>query len=78
MYDDADLNLYRNLMKPHADFEEGFDWKTVVGAVSSSGFLMMPGSMYLQLVIGYRHRAGRPLGNHHSCSLKSPSAPIPN
>jgi hypothetical protein len=32
-------------------FEEGFDWKTVIGAIFI-GFLMMPGSMYLQLVIG--------------------------
>ncbi|MCD4720954.1 MAG: peptide transporter, partial [Desulfobacula sp.] len=31
--------------------EEGFNWKTIVGAIFI-GFLMMPGSMYLQLVIG--------------------------
>ncbi|MEW5735101.1 MAG: peptide transporter [Thermodesulfobacteriota bacterium] len=51
MYDDKELNEYRDLLKPPATFEEGFDWKTVVGAVFI-GFLMMPGSMYLQLVIG--------------------------
>ena len=51
MYDDKELQEYRDLMKPPAKFEEGFDWKTIVGAVFI-GFLMMPGSMYLQLVIG--------------------------
>ncbi|MEA2114857.1 MAG: peptide transporter [Thermodesulfobacteriota bacterium] len=51
MYDDKELKEYRDLLKTPDHFEEGFDWKTVVGAVFI-GFLMMPGSMYLQLVIG--------------------------
>ncbi len=51
MYDDKELKEYRDLLKAPTKFEEGFDWKTVVGAVFI-GFLMMPGSMYLQLVIG--------------------------
>ncbi|WP_018124357.1 peptide transporter [Desulfovibrio oxyclinae] len=51
MYDDKELHEYRDLMKPPERFEEGFDWKTIIGAVFI-GFLMMPGSMYLQLVIG--------------------------
>ena len=51
MYDDKELKEYRDLLTPPDHFEEGFDWKTVVGAVFI-GFLMMPGSMYLQLVIG--------------------------
>ncbi|MFC1896776.1 peptide transporter, partial [Thermodesulfobacteriota bacterium] len=51
MHQDKELEEYRNLLKPPEHFEEGFDWKTVVGAVFI-GFLMMPGSMYLQLVIG--------------------------
>lgn len=51
MYDDKELNEYRNLLQPPERFEEGFDWKTIVGAIFI-GFLMMPGSMYLQLVIG--------------------------
>ncbi len=51
MYDDKELKEYRNLLKTPEHFEEGFDWKTIVGAVFI-GFLMMPGSMYLQLVIG--------------------------
>ena len=51
MYDDKELQEYRDLLKPPDHFEEGFDWKTVIGAIFI-GFLMMPGSMYLQLVIG--------------------------
>ena len=49
--EDKELAEYRDLLKPPDHFEEGFDWKTIVGAVFI-GFLMMPGSMYLQLVIG--------------------------
>jgi hypothetical protein len=51
MYDDKELAEYRDLLPAPTHFEEGFDWKTIVGAVFI-GFLMMPGSMYLQLVIG--------------------------
>ncbi|MFH1152737.1 MAG: peptide transporter [Pseudomonadota bacterium] len=51
MIEDRELQEYRDLLKPPDRFVEGFDWKTVVGAVFI-GFLMMPGSMYLQLVIG--------------------------
>ena len=51
MYEDKELQEYRDLLPTPTHFEEGFDWKTIVGAVFI-GFLMMPGSMYLQLVIG--------------------------
>ncbi len=51
MYEDKELKEYRELLSTPDQFEEGFDWKTVVGAIFI-GFLMMPGSMYLQLVIG--------------------------
>jgi hypothetical protein len=51
MYEDKELQEYRDLLETPDHFEEGFDWKTVVGAIFI-GFLMMPGSMYLQLVIG--------------------------
>jgi len=51
MYEDKELQEYRDLLKTPDHFEEGFDWKSVVGAIFI-GFLMMPGSMYLQLVIG--------------------------
>ncbi len=51
MYEDKELQEYRDLLKTPDHFEEGFDWKTVIGAIFI-GFLMMPGSMYLQLVIG--------------------------
>ncbi len=48
---DKELEEYRRLMEPPDKFEDGFTWKTIVGAVFM-GFLMMPGSMYLGLVIG--------------------------
>ncbi|MFZ5571448.1 MAG: peptide transporter [Thermodesulfobacteriota bacterium] len=48
---DRELKEYRDLLTVPDRFEEGFDWKTVIGAVFI-GFLMMPGSMYLQLMIG--------------------------
>ena len=51
MREDKELKEYRELLQPPEHFEEGFDWKTIVGAIFI-GFLMMPGSMYLQLVIG--------------------------
>ena len=51
MYEDKELQEYRDLLEVPTEFDEGFDWKTVVGAIFI-GFLMMPGSMYLQLVIG--------------------------
>jgi len=51
MYEDKELQEYRDLLKTPDHFEEGFDWKSIVGAIFI-GFLMMPGSMYLQLVIG--------------------------
>ncbi|MFV0439174.1 MAG: peptide transporter [Desulfopila sp.] len=51
MYDDKELKEYRDLLPQPTHFEEGFDWKTIIGAIFI-GFLMMPGSMYLQLVIG--------------------------
>ncbi|ABB37529.1 Oligopeptide transporter OPT superfamily protein [Oleidesulfovibrio alaskensis G20] len=51
MYQDKELREYRDLLTPPSHFEEGFGWKTVIGAIFI-GFLMMPGSMYLQLVIG--------------------------
>ena len=51
MYEDKELQEYRDLLQTPEHFEEGFDWKTIVGAIFI-GFLMMPGSMYLQLVIG--------------------------
>ncbi len=51
MYEDKELKEYRDLLKPPEKFEEGFGWKSIIGAVFI-GFLMMPGSMYLGLVIG--------------------------
>ena len=51
--DDKELNEYRNIMLPPdtGGFADGFNWKTVVGAFFL-GFVMMPASIYLALVVG--------------------------
>ena len=41
MYEDKELQEYRDLLQTPDHFEEGFDWKTVVGSIFI-GFLMMP------------------------------------
>ncbi len=51
MKEDRELKEYRDLLPPPDHFEEGFGWKSVIGAIFI-GFVMMPGSMYLNLVIG--------------------------
>ncbi|OIP94440.1 MAG: peptide transporter [Syntrophobacteraceae bacterium CG2_30_61_12] len=51
MVEDKELKEYRDLLQPPEHFEDGFGWKSVIGAIFI-GFLMMPGSMYLGLVIG--------------------------
>lgn len=48
---DRELEQYRKLMEPPETFADGFTWKTVVGAIFL-GMLIMPGSMYLALVVG--------------------------
>jgi len=46
-----ELAEYRGLMDTPSEFHDGFGWKTVVGALFT-GFVMMPGSIYLGLVVG--------------------------
>lgn len=48
---DRELEEYRNLMTPPEEFEDGFSWKTIVGAIFL-GMVMMPASMYLRLFLG--------------------------
>ena len=48
---DPELELYRGLMDTPETFEEGFDAKSIVGALFV-GFVMMPGAIYLGLVAG--------------------------
>ena len=48
---DRELEKYRQLMKPPDVFEDGFNWRTVIGAIFL-GFVMMPGAMYLALMVG--------------------------
>lgn len=51
MKEDRELQEYREILPPPDRFEDGFGWKSIVGAVFI-GFIMMPASMYLNLVIG--------------------------
>jgi len=51
MKEDRELQEYRQILTPPDHFEDGFGWKSVVGAIFI-GFVMMPASMYLNLVIG--------------------------
>jgi hypothetical protein len=48
---DKELQQYRDLMPVPDRFEEGFGWKTVIGAMFM-GFVMVPGNIYLSLFIG--------------------------
>jgi hypothetical protein len=48
---DREIQEFRDLMPAPDRFEEGFGWKSVVGAVFV-GVVMMPGSMYMSLVAG--------------------------
>jgi len=48
---DKELDNYRKLMEPPGTFEEGFSWSSLLGAMFI-GFLMVPGSMYMQLLAG--------------------------
>jgi hypothetical protein len=48
---DVEIEQYRDLMKPPEKFEDGFTWKTMIGAMFL-GFIMMPASMYLNLFAG--------------------------
>jgi hypothetical protein len=50
-YMDPELELYRGLMDQPETYEDGFDIKTILGAVFV-GFVMMPGAIYLGLVAG--------------------------
>ena len=46
-----ELAEYRSLMEAPETYRDGFTWKTVLGALFI-GFVMMPGSIYLGLVVG--------------------------
>ena len=49
--EDKELREYRELMQVPERFEDGFTYRTVIGALFI-GFLMMPGSIYMMLVAG--------------------------
>ena len=48
---DKELEQYRNLLKPPAQFEDGFSWTTIAG-IFFCGLIMLPGSIYLGLMTG--------------------------
>ncbi len=48
---DRDLEAYRTLLEPPAEFKPGFGWTTVAG-ILFCGLIMMPGGIYLTLMTG--------------------------
>ncbi len=48
---DKEIQQYRDLLPIPDHFEEGFGWKTVLGALFL-GLIMLPGSIYLSLFMG--------------------------
>lgn len=48
---DKELEQYRNLLKPPAQFESGFGWTSIAG-IFFCGLIMLPGSIYLGLMTG--------------------------
>ncbi|MFQ6130573.1 MAG: peptide transporter [Armatimonadota bacterium] len=48
---DPEIEMYRDLIEQPDVYEDGFNVKAIIGAVFV-GFVMMPGSIYLALVVG--------------------------
>jgi len=48
---DPELEMYRTLIEQPEVYEDGFNVKAIIGAIFV-GFVMMPGSIYLSLVVG--------------------------
>ena len=48
---DAELEVYRGLMEPPKSFGEGFGIPAIIGSLFC-GFLMVPGAIYLLLMVG--------------------------
>ncbi|MGD9518154.1 MAG: peptide transporter [Armatimonadota bacterium] len=51
MREAEELAAYRTLVEEPTEYRDGFSWRTVLGAIFV-GFVMMPGSIYLGLVVG--------------------------
>jgi len=49
---DKEVEEYRNLMEVPSEFNEGFNWTSMVGALFIA-LLMVPAGMYLQLLAGF-------------------------
>lgn len=50
-FDDKELQQYRDLVAEPDQYEDGFSFKTVLGALFL-GFIMLPGAIYLALMVG--------------------------
>lgn len=48
---DKELNQYRDLVKPPGYYDEGFNWRTILGTLFVA-LVMLPASMYMHLMIG--------------------------
>lgn len=48
---DKELELYRTILEEPTEYEDGFTWTTVLGALFC-GVLMLPGAIYLNLLNG--------------------------
>ena len=48
---DKELELYRGILEPAKEFQDGFGWTTVAG-IFFCGLIMMPGGIYLGLMTG--------------------------
>ena len=48
---DPELAQYRDLMQVPSSFDEGFNWKSLAGALFI-GLLMVPGAIYMGLLAG--------------------------
>lgn len=49
---DKELEQYRNLLETPTEFKDGFGWTTVAG-ILFCGLVMMPGGIYMSLMIGH-------------------------
>lgn len=54
---DRELEEFRSLMEPPSTFEDGFTWTAFFGALFVA-FLMIPGAMYMHLVVGHDPSTG--------------------
>ena len=59
-----EIEEYRALLEPPGHYEEAFNVKTIIGAIFVS-IVMLPGNIYLNLMIGGGVRSGCGMGDDH-------------